>query len=267
MKNKIAILYDFDLTLGRGYMQSFGLMQDLGYNDVIEFFKANDSLSNDKDMDMCLSMLCGTLELVREQGKLPTKDYFRSFGKNIEYYDGVIEWFDKINAIGDSLGFDVDHYIISSGIKEVLEGCSIAPYMKRIYANSYAYKNGLAFWPCQVVNYTSKTQYIYRVRKQALDDLRSLEKVNEKMDEDDMIPFSNIIYIGDSETDIPSFKVVKNSGGMSICVYEEKSAKAKRVAQKCFIEGRCNHFTPANYTENSELFNIVSGYITNLKEE
>lgn len=265
MKNKIAILYDFDLTLSRDYMQSYGLMQDLGFNDIIKFFRTNDELANDVNMDMCLSNMCGVLELIKAQGKRATREYFNKFGKDIEYYDGVLEWFDKINAIGSEYGFEVEHFVISSGIKEIIEKSEVAKYFTRIYANSYAYKNDEAFWPSQIVNYTSKTQFIYRVRKHALDDLRLMDKVNEKMDEEDMIPFSNIIYIGDSETDIPSFKVVKNSGGVSICVYDKSKTQAKKIAQKCFIEGRCNYFVPADYTEGKELFKLVSNYITGLK--
>ena len=151
------------------------------------------------------------------------------------------------------------------------EGDTIDDYMttygnnfKRIYANFYAYKEGVAFWPSQVVNYTSKTQYIYRVRKNVLDNLSELDKINEKMSVDEVLPFKNIIYLGDSETDIPSFKVVKNSGGLSICVYDKDSPKARKVAQKCFIEGRVNFFTAADYSEGSDLYNLIKDYIESI---
>ena len=120
--------------------------------------------------------------MAKRSGKIVTKDYLRSFGRDIRYFAGVEEWFDKINKIGADLGYEIEHYIISSGVKEIVEGSSIAKYFKRIYANFYAYNmNGEAYWPAQVVNYTSKTQYIYRVRKNVLDDLSSLDKINEKM--------------------------------------------------------------------------------------
>ena len=261
MQKRIALLYDFDYTLAHGFMQQFGLMQDLGFDDINAYFKECERVSLDSEMDMCLSMMCGILELAKRKGKVVTKEYLRSFGKDIEYYDGVTEWFDKINSIGASFGYEIEHYIISSGVKEIVEGSSIAKYFKRVYANFFAYKDGVAFWPSQVDNYTSKTQYIFRVRKNVLDDLSSLDKSNAKMRDDEVLPFKNIIYLGDSQTDIPSFKVVKNSGGMSICVYEGNNEEARKVAQKCFVEGRCNYFSEADFKEGSDLFSVISDYI------
>lgn len=264
MQKRIAILYDFDYTLAHGYMQQFGLMQDAGFDNIYKYFDECEKVSLDKDMDMCLSSMCGTVELATRAGKKVTKEYLRQFGKNVRYYDGVLEWFDKINKIGNEFGYEIEHYIISSGIREIIEGSTIARYFKRIYANFFAYKDGVAFWPAQVVNYTSKTQYIFRVRKNALDDLASLKQINAKLPEKDVLPFKNIIYLGDSETDIPSFKVIKNSGGMSICVYEGNNEKAKEVARQCMVEGRCNYFTQADYREGSDLFAVISNYIKNV---
>lgn len=266
MQNKVAILYDFDYTLAKGYMHQYGLMQDMGYDNAYEFFKANERLAGDEDMDMCLSLMCGILQHAKLQGKVVSKEYLQSFGKNIQFYDGVKDWFDKINQIGEASGCEVEHYIVSSGLKEIIEGCEIADKFKRIYANFYAYKDGEAFWPSQVVNYTSKTQYIYRVRKNVLDNLGDFDKINEKMADGDVLPFKNIIYLGDSETDIPSFKVIKNSGGLSICVYDKESSKARKVAQKCFIEGRVNFFTSADYQEGSDLFNLIKDYIESISK-
>lgn len=267
MQKRIAILYDFDYTLADGFMQQFGLMQDLGYDDVYKFFDACDNVFGDSDIDMCLSMMGGILKLAKNNGKKLTREYLRSFGRDVKFYPGVLEWFDKINQVGNELGYDIEHYIVSSGLNEIIEGTSIYPNLKRVYSNFFSYdESGEAFWPCQVVNYTSKTQYIFRVRKNALDDLKSLVKINSKMSEDEMLPFKNIIYIGDSQTDIPSFRVVKNGGGMSICVYNSDSEKGKQVAQKCFIEGRVNYFVPADYTEGSDLYELIKNYVINVIE-
>lgn len=268
MQKRIALLYDFDYTLATNFMQSFGLMQDLGYDDILKFFKANDDYFHNPDIDMCLTMMGGLLAEGKKSGKKITREYLRGFGKNVEYYPGVLEWFDKINEIGMQFGYEIEHYIISSGLTEIIEGSVIYPKLKRVYSNFFCYNDdGEAFWPCQVVNYTSKTQYLFRVRKNVLDDLGSLVKINQKMDESEVLPFKNMIYLGDSQTDIPSFRVVKNSGGMSICVYDEESEDAKKVAQKCFIEGRVNYFVPADYREGSDLFEIVKTYIENVCKE
>ena len=139
MQKRIALLYDFDYTLAHGFMQQFGLMQDLGYNDIGEYFKECERLAHDNEMDMCLSMLCGILELAKRNGKVVTKEYLRSFGEDIEYYQVVTEWFDKINGIGKAYGYEVEHYVISSGVKEIIEGSAISKYFKRIYANFFSF--------------------------------------------------------------------------------------------------------------------------------
>ena len=268
MQKRIALLYDFDYTLTNGFMQGFGLMQDLGYDDIGKFFDYNNKIVGGEEMDMCLSMMAGIFCLAREKGRKLTRDYLKNFGKNIVYYPGVEEWFDKINSIGQKYGYEIEHYVISSGLKEIIEGCSIAGKLKRIYANFFAYDSqGYAYWPSQVVNYSSKVQYVFRVRKNILDDLGNVDKVNEKMEDSEVLPFKNIIYLGDSQTDIPSFKVVKNSGGMSICVYNDDDRKSKSVAQKCFIEGRVNYFIPADYREGSDLFELVKNYIETVIEQ
>lgn len=265
MQKRIALLYDFDCTLADGFMQSFGLVQDLGHRDINEYFEASNNLVGGEEMDMCLSMMAGIVRSANQQGKKVTREYLQGFGKNMKYYVGVEEWFDRVNAIGARYGYEIEHYVISSGLKELIEGSSISKYFKRIYANFFAYdQDGVAYWPSQVVNYSSKVQYVYRVRKNVLDDLGDVSKVNEKMADSEVLPFKNIIYLGDSQTDIPSFKVVKNSGGMAICVYDPASAKAKGVAQKCFIEGRVNYFVPADYSEGSDLFELVKNYIENV---
>ena len=178
MQKRIALLYDFDYTLSKGYMQQFKLMQDLGYENIGDFFRACEQTLGDKDMDLCLSMMAGMFFMAKEKGIEITKDYLHSLGKDIRYFPGVEEWFEKINNVGKSLGYEIEHYVISSGIKEIVEGTTIAKHLKRIYSNFFAYKDGVAVWPSQVVNYSSKIQYIYRVRKNVLDNLSCLKEVN-----------------------------------------------------------------------------------------
>ncbi len=264
MQKRIALLYDFDYTLTDGFMQQFGLMQDLGYDNIDDFFGACDQYFDNPDIDLCLSVMGGVLHLAKIRGKKVTREYLQSFGKDVVYYPGVETWFDAINQIGKSLGYEIEHYVISSGLTELVEGTKISHHFKRIYSNFYCYDDSdEAFWPCQVVNYTSKTQYIYRVRKNVLDDLQSLTKINAKMSNNEVLPFSNIIYIGDSQTDIPSFKTVKIGGGLSVCVYGNND-KAKAVAEKCYTDGRVNAYLPADYREGSPLYNLIKDYIENV---
>lgn len=268
MQKRIALLYDFDYTLSPGFMQGFGLAQDLGFDDVYQYFDACDEMLGDKDTDMCLSLLAGTLFFSKAKGKFVSREYLQQYGKNIEYYPGVKEWFDRLTALGSMYGYEVEHYIISSGHKEIIEGTSIAKNFKRIFANFFAYNdNGEAYWPSQVVNYTSKTQYIYRIRKNVLDNLASLEEVNARMEEEEMLPFTNMIYIGDSQTDIPSFRVIKSGGGLSICVYDQGNPKAKIVAMKCYSDGRVNNAVPADYRVGSELYDVITSYMENIMQK
>lgn len=260
---RFAILYDFDYTLSKGFMQDFGLVQDLGYKTVYEFFDDASHFPGAEDMDLCLSLLLCILSRSKQKGKKVTREYLQKYGKNVEFYPGVKEWFKNINAIGKKHGFDIEHFVISSGNKEIIEGTPIAKYFKRIYANFYAFgEDGEAYWPSQIVNYTTKLQYVYRVRKNILDDLASTVEINEKLSQDKVLPFEYIIYIGDSQTDIPSFKVIKQNGGASICVYDS-TQKALDTAKKCFNDGRVNFIAPADYSKNSELSNIIINIIKN----
>lgn len=263
-KSRVALLYDFDLTLSKGFMQEYKLAGDLGFDSAFDFFRACDNTFVDHDIDMCLSSMLGVIRFAKERGFDVTREYLQSCGKNIEFFDGVTEWFDKINAIGEKLGLKVEHYVISSGQKEIIEGSPIADKFKRIYACMYYYQDGVAVWPSQVTNYTTKTQFIHRIRKGAIDNLSSSVEVNKKMADEEKMSFRNMIYLGDSQTDIPSFKTVKVGGGLSICVYDERSAHSRDVAQECFIEGRVNFFTPANYTEEGELFHLIKNNLESI---
>ncbi len=257
-------MYDFDCTLARGYMQDYGLAKDLGFESGIDFFKACDKEFNNEDLDICLGHMLGTIVFAKKHGLKITEEYLNSCGKGIQFYDGVLEWFDKVNDIGKKLGLTIEHYIVSSGIKEIIDGSLIADKCKRVFGCSFVYKDGEAIWPCQIANYTVKTQFIHRVRKGAINKLSSLIEINKKMSEDEMLSFKNMIYLGDSQTDIPSFKTVKEGGGLSICVYDEASASAREVAQECFIEGRVNYFAPANYTENREVYQLIKNYLESI---
>ena len=259
---RFAILYDFDYTLSDGFMQQFGLMQEFGYTNIYDFYDDVASYYGAEDMDNCLSLLFGVIDKAKKTGKKVTYDYMKSFGKNVKFFPGVKEWFKKINKIGKDYGFEIEHYVISSGNKEIIEGTPIAKYLKRVYATFFAYnKKGEAYWPCQIVNYSTKLQYVYRIRKNVLDDLASTEEVNRKRSVDEVLPFDHMVYLGDSQTDIPSFTVIKRNGGQSICVYKEGSEKSKMIARQCFDEGRVNHYTMADYREGSELFEIISKMI------
>lgn len=250
-KPKMAICYDFDKTLSPDDMQAFTLIPSFGI-DKDTFWRESNELAEENLMDSNLAWMYRLLSYSHLK-RLPIKrDYFRKIGADVPLYQGVKSWFDRINSYAAEKGIELEHYIISSGLKEIIEGSEIAPYFKRIYASSYLYSaSGEAEWPAQAVNYTNKTQFIFRIAKGCLEEYD--ERVNKSMpDENLRIPYSNIVYIGDSATDIPCMRLVKSKGGYSIGVFDPHSNNRSKVFE-LFNDGRLSLFAPADYSEGSLL--------------
>lgn len=258
-KPKMAICYDFDRTLSPDDMQTFTLIPSFGI-DAGSFWHESDELAVDHLMDKNLAWMYELIKYSKFKGKSIRREYFKEIGKDVKLYEGVIDWFENVNAYAEKFGIEVEHYIISSGLKEIIEGSEIAKYFKRIYASSYMYSaDGIAEWPAQVVNYTTKTQFIFRIAKGILEEYD--ERVNDNMPKSRYsIPYKNFVYIGDSATDIPCMQLVKDRGGYSIGVYDPKSKNKKKVLG-LFNDDRLTFFAPARYTENSTLFNYMKRII------
>ncbi|HFU4451246.1 TPA: HAD family hydrolase [Streptococcus suis] len=249
----LAICYDFDKTLSTDDMQAHGFIPDVG-EEIPEFWKSSNSFAELNNMDQILSYMYKMKEA--SSGKLLfTKDVLTNYGKSIMFFQGVESWFQRINKYGEQFGVKIEHYIISSGLKEMIEGTSIGKEFKKIYATSFLYDNhGVAVWPAQVVNYTNKTQFLFRISKGILD--INSPKVNDYMDSDMVpIPFRNMVYIGDSATDIPCMKLVNVKGGFSIGVYNPN--KNQESVVKMMRENRISYFTQADYRENSDLDQLL----------
>lgn len=191
-----------------------------------------------------------------------TRDAFKAYGKAIDYFPGVQTWFARIKEYALIKNVIVEHYIISSGLKEMVEGSSIGKYFKKIFACSFLYNNNdVAVWPGRVVNCTSKTQYLFRINK-GIDDDTDTVKLNEYVSHEDRpVPFSRMIYIGDGTTDVPCMRLVKEQGGHSIAVYKPKARKSKATADKLFADHRVNFIAPAVYTAGSPLETLVERII------
>ena len=256
----VAICYDFDKTLSPDDMQAQGYIQSVGYN-VHDFWKKSNSLASDNEMDQNLAYMY-TMKQESEGKVLFTKEKLAEYGASVQLFPGVEQWFERIREYGKSQGVIVEHYIISSGLKEMIEGTSVAKAgaFEKIYASSFYYnEKGVAVWPAQVVNYTNKTQFLFRIEKGVLDINDSA--VNESFSPEEMrVPFRNIIYIGDSDTDIPCMKLVTSYGGHSIGVYNAESIDKTKV-YKMMRDGRIKYFAPADYREGSELDLLVKAII------
>lgn len=254
----IAIMYDFDKTLCTKDMQEFGFIPSLGISSK-EFWSEVEALRESENLDPTLAYLYKMLKFAKEKGVPVTRDKFVSLGKGIEYFPGVEEWFERINQYGKDHGVTIEHYVISSGIKEILEGSSIKKQFKEIYACEFLYdENKVAVWPKLAVNYTNKTQFLFRINK-GVTNLWDDKSLNTFVPEEERrVPFRNMIYIGDGLTDVPCMRLVKANGGQSIAVFKKRE---KDTAAKLMAEDRVDFITEANYTEGSELDGIVKTVI------
>ena len=261
----VALIYDFDGTLSPGNMQEFGFIQAIGKKPQ-EFWQESDDIAADQDASNILSYMKLMFDEAKKAGIKLRREDFRKFGESVELFEGVEGWFRLINDYGKAHGVKVEHYINSSGLAEMIEGTPIAKEFKRIYACSFLYnKEGEAEWPGVAVDYTAKTQFLFKINKGILS-VRDNKKVNEsKIDEKKRIPFPHMIYFGDGETDVPCMKIVKMFGRNSIGVYNPAIPKKKKVAEKLLRQHRVNFITPALYTKESRTYNVVCSIIDKIR--
>ncbi len=244
----LALMYDFDRTLSPKDMQEYAFIPGLGM-DAKKFWAECNATMQKHGMDQILAYMLVMLE--KSEGKqLVTHDTLQALGKGVKLFSGVKTWFHRINSYAEKQGLIAEHYIISSGLKEIIEGTPIAGEFKEIYAASFCYnEKGVPYWPAMAVNYTSKTQFLFRINKGVMD-VAENKGLNEYMPEDRRrIPFRNMIYIGDGLTDVPCMKLTKVNGGHSIAVYQED----KNEANDMLIHGRVDYAVNADYSKGSEM--------------
>lgn len=264
----IALCYDFDRTLSRKEMQEYSLIPRLG-EKAEDFWKETNTFAKENKMDQILSYMRLILDKSRKRSQeiaLQEKD-FKNMGKAVELFDGVEGWFDRINKYAEQKGLIVEHYVISAGLKEIIEGTSISNHFKEIFASCFLYDaNKVPMYIKQAVNYTQKTQYLFRISKGCLD-LSDNDGVNKNITHDDRkIPFRNFIYLGDSQTDIPAMRLIKKENGHSIGVYDPKE-KGLKVACELITDERINFFAPADYREDKALDLYVKKVIDKIGAE
>lgn len=258
----LAICYDFDKTLTPDDMQAQGYIQSVGF-DTNRFWAESNDMAKENGMDQNLAYM---LKMKNEsEGKVVfTRQNLREYGAKIKYFPGVKEWFKRTKSYGDKYRVKIEHYVISSGLREMIEGTVLAQNscFERIYASSFYYNDrGVAIWPAQVVNYTNKTQFLFRISKGFLE--INDERVNDYVAPENLrVPFHNIVYIGDSDTDIPCMKLVNANGGYSIGVFNPNlGVGAKDRVYKMFREKRIGYFCPADYTAKSPLDILLKSII------
>ncbi len=262
----LAICYDFDGTLAPGNMQERDFIPQIGM-DKSGFWQEVRALSKNHEGDQILLYMKLMLDEAQAHRVTVRREDFEAYGKKLPLFSGVYateddNWFSRMNAYGQASGVDVDHFIVSSGIKEMVLGSPIAPFFKRIYASSFVYDHhGVAVWPALALNYTTKTQYLFRINKGSLD-VWDDSTINRYVPHEDRpVPFENMVYVGDGLTDIPCFRLVKDQGGHSIAVYRANKKNGKDQAKTIMKDGRVNFAAPANYADGSLLDRIVKGII------
>jgi phosphoserine phosphatase len=268
-KPTIAICYDFDGTLAPGNMQENSFLPDIGLTPS-EFWSKVKEIAKKHDMDEILAYMHLMLKEANTKEQQIFKKSFKEHGEQIGFFPGVQDWFDRITTFGKDNNAIVQHYIISSGLREMIEGCTIAKKFNYIFASGFLYDHhDMAIWPALTVNYTSKTQYLFRINK-GIGNSWDNTKINQYTpNEMRPVPFTNIIYLGDGDTDIPAMKMVKYQGGTAIAVYPEKKGKRvtktetqkKENAKKLLKDLRADYIAPANYCVDSEIDRIVKNHI------
>lgn len=263
----VALIYDFDGTLAPGNMQEYSFIKAVG-RETEEFWGHTHQMARTQDADGVLIYMLFMLEEAKRMGIPLTRNSLRKFGKDITFFKGVESWFKRIDDIGAQEGVIVEHYINSSGLLEILEGTKIAKEFKAMFASSYYYnKKGEAIWPAAAVNYTNKTQFLFKINKGILN-IHDSEKINASVPEEEKrVYFSNMIYFGDGETDVPCMKLTRQLGGTSIAVYNPKQEKKKQIAELLLKQNRVNYICPADYSKGSLVEEIVTNIFRKIKAE
>ena len=250
----IAFLYDFDKTLCTTDMEDYAFIPSLGYTPA-EFWGRANAFGWENRMDGLLAYMYTMIQECAAQNIKLDRAFLNHCGESIQLFPGVREWFARINAFGESLGVQVEHYVISSGLREIIEGSGIAQEFREIYACEFYYnENGDACWPKLDVNFTNKTQFVYRINKGILDVSRDKELNDSMPDDSKRVPFTNMIYMGDGLSDVPCMKMMRAYGGQAIAVYQSTN---RQGVEKLLADGRVDFIFPADYREGMELDRTV----------
>lgn len=262
-----AIVYDFDGTLARGNLQECSFIPKMNMSRD-EFWAEVKRRTKDYDADEILVYMHLMLEKAQEAGHPVTKEMLHLHGRGARLFNGLEDgdWFTRMNAFADEQGLELQHYIVSSGIEEMIRGCPIQQYFRKIYASKYFYDGDVAAWPAVAINYTTKTQYLFRINK-GVENHWDNEAINRYMPEASRpVPFSRMIFIGDGDTDIPAMKMLTYQGGHSVAVYDEQLQKSDlSKIHRLISDSRVDFVAPGNYEEKSQMEIIVKGILGRIK--
>lgn len=260
-KPTVALMYDFDKTLCTKDMQEYSFIPKVRMSPA-EFWQEANILASERRMDRILAYMYLMLDKSMVAKKSILREDFVALGRDLEFFPGVEDWFVRVDGYGREEGVQIEHYIISSGLREIIEGSRIFGAFQEVFACEFLYnENGIACWPKNVVNYTTKTQFLYRINKGVFD-LSDDTSLNRYVAEDERpVPFRNMIYIGDGLTDVPCMKLVKVNGGHSIAVHAQPGKRGRQKVQELLRDGRVDFLALADYGPGGELDGLVRSII------
>ncbi len=261
----VALVYDFDGTLSPGNMQEYDFLQEVGITDSAEFWAQNDEDARRNDASNILCSMQLILEKSQSARKPIKRGSFQKYGKGVQFYKGVTEWFDLINDFGRQEGLNIEHYIISSGIKEIIEGTAIAKHFKEIFACTFLYnENDVACWPAVAVDFTGKVQFLWMINK-GVHQVADSSEINKYIpDEERAVPFNHIVYLGDGFTDVPCMKLVKQNGGKSIAIFNP-DGDSLTTPENLIKDNRVNFICPGDYSRNGPLHTMIKAILRKIK--
>lgn len=250
----VAFLYDFDKTLCTTDMQDYAFIPSLGMTPA-EFWAAANSFGRENRIDGILAYMYTMLQEAQRRELPFTREDLVEKGRGIVLFPGVEDWFGRINEYGAEQGVDVEHYVISSGLREIIEGSSISGEFKEIYASEFYYDgSGKPVWPKLAVNFTAKTQFVYRINKGVLDVSNDRDLNVSMPDDSKRVPFTNMIYMGDGLSDVPCMKMMRAYGGQAIAVYQQSN---RAGVEDLMVKGRVDYMFPADYSRDTALDKTV----------
>ena len=261
-KTRVAIIYDFDKTLATTDMQNYSFIKEVGLS-IPEFWEKTGKFCAENNSDKILGYMYMMIKCAKEAGVPLTKKFLNECGKEVILFPGVDTWFERINSYAEDKGIVVEHYICSSGNREIIEGTSIAKCFKKIFGCEFAYDpiSKEAIWPKNAINYTQKTQYLYRISKGALD-ITDDDKVNQKIKKKRIL-FKNMIYVGDGITDVPCMEIVKNAGGHAIAIMSSN----KEITKKLESDKRVQFIVKPDYRADSKIEKMVKKIIDLIEDQ
>jgi hypothetical protein len=270
-QNLIAIVYDYDQTLSPTYMQEETLFPAFGI-DAERFWKRCAELVKAQGYDNELAYMKVTLDYLGLDR--PTNAELRALGSKLSFYKGLPEMFEEFRSglltpEHEAHGIRVEHYIISSGLKVMIEGSRLAPYVRAIFGCEFAEdEQGRIAFPKRVISHTQKTQFLFRINKGLLD---MSQDVNDHMPAElRPVPFTHMIYVGDGPTDVPCFTVIRQHGGHAIAVYnadDPTRASFKKCYQLATHADRVKHVAPSDYRRGSHLRLLLEQMVEEIAEK